>query len=428
MADNEPCNPDQCDDSVDDDSQPGDLQQFYEDDSTLLPEVKTQHLMMLCTAYVPKFSHEEEPFSNKALNLGKRTLKPTLNLCVKEYLRRHPTASGYKNWKLNDFQKKLSDETLPKKDQRFVERRLEEHKECLLEAIKEHQLKTQNPSANDPNAAGGKTPAITTNDRLRLIEAMLSDEAIGHLHASQEVFTRAELDARNSVARVVDYFEAVANVFNQPDFVAITKALPGLHPELDVSRTINLGSYRMDTTKAKEKYHEMKNHLHQIINNWELSGNGDGQRSDVDPDWGRVPEMVDGSNRANFVPNVDKNWHLLCFWCRLEEFNLVQFTLSKLPGWMSANASQFTLVASQRRAQPKGSSSRKEFESNLKLVGNAIKALAHGGTIDRVVALETQISDVEERLVMCENDRLRVVLNKKKRKLEEILEKARQNL
>ena len=64
--------------------------------------------------------------------------------------------------------------------------------------------------------------------------------------------------------------------------------------------------------------------LHEIILNWEKSGNGDGQqRAEDNVDWGKTSligtETMDGDNRGNFLtiggtkPENEKEWFLLFF-------------------------------------------------------------------------------------------------------------------
>ena len=65
-----------------------------------------------------------------------------------------------------------------------------------------------------------KGPNITNDDRLRFIEAMLSDEVKSLYRASQDFLTRGALERRNSVMKVIDFYDKVAEVFNDTDFCA----------------------------------------------------------------------------------------------------------------------------------------------------------------------------------------------------------------
>ena len=82
-----------------------------------------------------------------------------------------------------------------------------------MDEIQEFDLRTKPQSKSGKKTS--KQVSITNNDRLRFIEAMLSDQAMPLMVSSQEVLNRQELDARNSVMKVQDCFAKVAEVFNR---------------------------------------------------------------------------------------------------------------------------------------------------------------------------------------------------------------------
>jgi hypothetical protein len=228
---------------------------------------------------------------------------------------------------------------LPQVDMDYIQQWLEGYKSRCQKTIDE-----SNPSssslANDDSVPTGR---ITIDDRLRLIEAFLSDEAKPKLIQTQECLTRQELDARNSDSAVTDYFAAVAKVFNDETWVPTLLVVYDLHPSLEEARELPLkeGGYRATRAKVKDKFQEMKNQLHSIVVKWELSGNGGGQRDPDAPDFGHfdLEEAVDGDNRRNFLPdNNDNLYYLLYFWHRLEEENYLQLTLAKFPDSVAADS------------------------------------------------------------------------------------------
>ena len=81
---------------------------------------------------------------------------------------------------------------------------------------------------------------ITTSDRLRFLEAMLSEEVRGLYLKSQDSLTRAELDSRNSVMQVVDFYDKVVEVFNSHEFKPQTQSLPDLHEDFSKSMDLPL--------------------------------------------------------------------------------------------------------------------------------------------------------------------------------------------
>ena len=139
--------------------------------------------------------------------------------------------------------------------------------------------------------------------------------------------------------------------------------------------------YHFTRDKVKEEFNNMKFMLHDIVKNYELSGNGGGQRNEEDDDWGSSgligTELVDGDDRSNFLtlggkkPDMEKNWYLLYYWHRLDEEGLVQFALSKLPKFMSANSNHFENVTS-----PKKKKHKSELTEAIGGVGKGIQNFA----------------------------------------------------
>ena len=80
----------------------------------------------------------------------------------------------------------------------------------------------------------------------------------------------------------------------------------------------------------KEKCDSMKNRLHLMIVNWEKSGNGGLQHSEMSDDWGHfdLENVVDGDNRASFLIPYDDgrlntDFYLLYFWERLDKVGFI---------------------------------------------------------------------------------------------------------
>ncbi|KAG7355336.1 hypothetical protein IV203_004692 [Nitzschia inconspicua] len=255
----------------------GELQHYMEDDDTRDPAEATSIMITLCFAYIPDFSTDVLPFNHKIFDNNKRQHKPSLQVLKDEIKRRDPSLRGYKNKPLAS---------------------LLQYKTACENRIKDS---TQAP---DTSTGNGTTTRITIDDRLRLIEAFLSDKAKGKLASTQQCLTRQELDARNSDLAVEDYFETVSQVFNDESWTPTTESLPDLHPDLADARDLPLKEYRTTRAKVKEKYNEMRHYLHAIVLNWEQSGNGGQQRSDDAEDWDTFDPLlvVDGDDRKNFLP------------------------------------------------------------------------------------------------------------------------------
>ena len=233
-------------------------------------------------------------------------------------------------------------------------------KDSLNADIQEDLARRTSPP--DIGKKSSKQPNLNNDDKVRFIAAMLSEDALPLMFATQEVMTREQLDAHNSAVAIQDYFSKVAYVFNNKDFVDLTQYYSHLCPQCLESHQLESGSLTIDASKAKEVCCGMKNKHHGIICKWEQSGNGDGQRADDDEEWGHFDlqkvDTTNGADRRSFLDDPDQR-HLLCLRASLDDLNLVQFTLAKLPNFMTANASHFVLFHSRRNPPGKkaGSSS-----------------------------------------------------------------------
>ena len=155
--------------------------------------------------------------------------------------------------------------------------------------------------------------------------------------------------------------------------------------------------------------------LHEIILNWEKSGNGDGQqRAEDNVDWGKTSlidtETIDGDNRGNFLtiggtkPENKKEWFLLFFWYRMEEEGLIQFVLAKLPQHMAANSDVFTAIVSTSGLR--NTSSRAEIATGITALSEAmngfVRAIENNSTREQRNFTSQEIRRLEEEIFQLE--------------------------
>ena len=138
--------------------------------------------------------------------------------------------------KTNEYQIKDKD------DIAFITNNEMEYRTLLLG--KEEDQKKEMAAARGPN--------ITFTDRLRYLEVMLSDDVKVLYRTSQDVLTRGSLDARNSVMKLVDFYDKMVEVFNDADFVPETLRLPDLHDSFSIPIKLRLKDYRLTRDKAKD--------------------------------------------------------------------------------------------------------------------------------------------------------------------------------
>ncbi|KAG7353139.1 hypothetical protein IV203_009187 [Nitzschia inconspicua] len=155
----------------------GELQHYMEDDDTRDPAEATSIMITLCFAYIPDFSTDVLPFNHKIFDNNKRQHKPSLQVLKDEIKRRDPSLKGYKNKPLASLLQLLAEDRfkLPSVDMEYLQRILLRYKTACENRIKDS---TQAP---DTSTGNGTTTRITIDDRLRLIEAFLSDKAKGKL-------------------------------------------------------------------------------------------------------------------------------------------------------------------------------------------------------------------------------------------------------
>ena len=61
-------------------------------------------------------------------------------------------------------------------------------------------------------------PNITNIDRLRFVEAMLHNAMKLLYRSSQDLMTRSATENRNSIMKVLDFYDTITKVFNNPSF------------------------------------------------------------------------------------------------------------------------------------------------------------------------------------------------------------------
>ncbi|KAG7355548.1 hypothetical protein IV203_000234 [Nitzschia inconspicua] len=354
----------------------GALQRYMETISQQDPKKKTRIMLTLCFAYIPDFSTDVFPYNHKVFVNSKRQHKPTRAVLKKEIQRRNPLLKGYKNRSTASLLLMLAEEKfkLPSVDMDYLQRFLLEYKTDCENKI---MGSTSNSCCDPPTATttttttttptstanATATPRITTDDRLRLIEAFLSEKAKRKMSVTQGCLNLQESDARHSVIIALgDYFDTVSRVFNDETWIPTLTSLPDLHPDLADARELPLKEYRTTKAKVKEIHTEMTNHLHAMVMKWEQSGNGGQQRSDDDEDWGTFdPDLVvDGGgddDRRDFLPaggNATK-YYLLYYWHKLDMEGYLQTTLVKLPDRVKASSDRFTSGSQSAAKRPKTS-------------------------------------------------------------------------
>ncbi|KAL3941072.1 MAG: hypothetical protein SGARI_000713 [Bacillariaceae sp.] len=359
------------------------LKTFVEGEDTVPSEERTNYLFNLFAAYLDNFTVE-------------RKRKVFVAVVKKEVFRRWPGKKGIGGASIAKLLDILRSDPLPQADLDWLKQRHDEIKALANSRI---------DAAPQEAALTGGVPAarITADDRLRLIEAFCCDEAKAKFSSTQDCYRREQLDARRSGDfQLDDYFATVSEQFNDPEFLPKLQAFPELHDNLSSARDLPLKEYRTTRSSAKDKFDEMRNSLHHIVRRWELSGSGSGQRDEDDPDYGTVGEsrQVDGDDRKNFLPhNNDNLFYLLYFWQRLEDEQLLNATMAKLPSDIAVDSDNHASVSAAWRVSsaPTPRKNHDAIASALDRMSDTFKSDREEAATARRAETAMRISEVASR-------------------------------
>ena len=205
------------------------------------------------------------------------------------------------------------------------------------------------------------------------------------------------------MARVVDFYDKATEVFNDPEYVPITKCLPDLHEDFTDPIELHLGNYRLTRDKAKDILVGIRPKLAGMVANYELSGAGAGQRVEDNEEYGHVDldMCVDGDDRRNFIKD-DRESYLLYWWHRLDEEDFVQFTICVLDKFHRSNANEFTLVFNNRpdshTRKSKDDIIKDRIATNMGRVGEGVVSLSYCSLQREIEAWENTCYDYQEKL------------------------------
>ena len=158
---------------------------------------------------------------------------------------------------------------------------------------------------------------------------MLDDNVRQLYRSSHDLFTRSAVENGNSIMKVLDFYDKITELFNNPEFQPETQSLLDLHSDVVDPIKLKLGNYVMTRDKAKDIVVSFRPKLATMVHKYELSGNGAGQREELDVDYGRVDleKYVDGDDRGNYLEKGANTSYLLYWWNTLDVDGFVQFTI-----------------------------------------------------------------------------------------------------
>jgi hypothetical protein len=286
-------------------------------------------------------------------------------------------------------------------------------------------------TAVSETSSTSRTPPWTTNEPyLRLYHAIFHEEVQPLLMSMNDVMDRPTLDARNSSARPETFFEAVARIFNDECIFFTTEILPDLHYSFAHPLLLDFDDMPGPVTpeEVKKRFADGRAKLIKIISKWELSGNGFGQRTVNDDDFGHMGEdnLEAGENRGNFLDSMTKE-HILYFWYLADKNELLKNVLNVIAETSSADSENYqttsdssnTVVSNHRKRK---SEARLANEFRV-VMGDALANMSVASMMEQLRSAEAQAMKYEELLITTDNERLKALYlryagNEEKRVLE----------
>ena len=257
---------------------------------------------------------------------------------------------------------------------------------------------------NSPTPGSGII--FTETAQLRLVHCLIQNDVRQHYLDRHKGIQRPELDARNSPHRPKSWEERVCEKFNDSSFKPMSLVYPLLHA--DFAHPQELFLEHCPTTLTPEHVsswiQDRKNKLMKLMYRWGQSGNGDGMPAPT-----VTPVFVDelgvykdtitytGARKADFL-HADKP-SLLYFWKVLEEFQMVDSTVTTMPdeiGVSSSAATPQSSIASTPASARKRHKTADDFlelqrvnSTTQKEVCGIIRAMV-GGKSDNMDALDNR--------------------------------------
>jgi hypothetical protein len=174
----------------------------------------------------------------------------------------------------------------------------------------------------------------------------------------------------------------------------------------------------IDPEDCKKRFSDARAKLIKIISKWELSGNGFGQRSLEDEDFGHMgqEELEAGDNRANFLDSMTKE-HILYFWHLADKNELLKNVLNVIADTSSADSENYQTTSEGSSASSVSAAIRKSTE--LKAVnefrlqmGTAMATMSQTALLQELRNAETQSMKYEELIITTDDERLKRLYNK----------------
>ena len=331
---------------------------------------------------------------------GKKTWLPTIDILQDEVRRRtvlgkpegtKPKAcNSWKKYRLKEWLKQNPIALEKDKEWLFIE--YEYFKQKVVKA--EEERKSQNP---DLYKKSERTDWIGMLPWLRLGHVLLDDRVCPLYKEKDKWEGRQGTDGRNSDRKPKTWFEVAAEIYNDQNVKYRTLRMPEVHA--DFAEEIVLDGSNTPTTlpeTLKKKAATARAEILCVVDKWERSGNGEGQRNEDEQEYGSIlcngtqlwlapgtNEFQDGDNRSAFLNG--QSTHILYLWELFERNEFLQTAIEALPVSMGADGNSIPDASAPQRKTKKEQKMEEDQETQSALtasIGIIARAQVQGSNAD----------------------------------------------
>ena len=188
-----------------------------------------------------------------------------------------------------------------------------------------------------------------------------------------------------------------ANLFNDPEFNPSTIPYPDLHPNFVSPIYLSQQNCpNVTPEKVKSKIADSRAKVALLANAWHQSGNGDSQlvQKEGSEKFAHFDtELIDGDDRASFLPVGGKPHHLY-MWSLFDEYQILHYTMAMLPHEFACSGSHVPMTSGKSLINDVSAKKRKKEIEEItiqtqKAISESISSLAKSG--NRYIELQQKM-------------------------------------
>lgn len=273
-----------------------------------------------------------------------------------------------------------------------------------------------------------KTSNWVDNDPfLRLYHCLIDDKVKAAFLTRDHVLNREELDARNSDRRPKSYEQLATELFNDPTFDPTALQLPNLHSDFDEPyKLLHLEDMPGLITReeVKSRMADSRAKLMAVISNWELSGNGFGQRTEEEDDFGRLDEdhLLD-DNRSAFLQGYRS--HILYLWHLSDEEDILHSVKSILDPVCAANTDSIPVVQKKAKKLKSSEDDERNFREQIR---SSFDTISFSTLCNQITQNQKNKADFEVKSVLATDDAVKAVYQRMMREADATIKTLEQRL